>query len=1468
MLHLQIVLLLALTVSLAGISYIENVNAASGHDFESQWGKAGILKSGFFLSPQHLAFDSENNVYVTDLGNSRVQKFDSTGNFLTEWGTRGSNSGEFGHPTGITVSDEFVFVVDNKNHNIQKFTLDGEFISKWGGFGKDTGFFKSPRGITISDDNFIYIVDSANARIQKFTLDGEYISNFGQSGKFGGNFVTPVDIAINSDKIYVTDPNQNKIIVFDMEGNFVKIFNDSVGGYPIYPQGIVFDEEDNFYIADYRNNRIIHYNEFGIALSMFGQTGNNDGYFKFPKDVAISNDGYLFVTDTQGHRIQKFSTPLVQDSIIIEEEQTLRLETIPESEKIETIKSPLQPVMPIPNDFQKPTIMVPEDVLVEASGPLTLINIGEAMATDESGIFSLSNNAPSSFPLGINTIIWTAVDGAGNMAIASQIVTILDSTPPKIFPIADISLEARSSTQNLVTLGIPEISDEVGVMSISNDAPEVFPLGETIVTWTATDVIGNVSTLSQSIVLIDSIAPRIAFSDDIIIEASSLDQNQIELIIPEASDDVEITSITNDAPEVFPLGETIVTWTATDSSGNSASQSYVITLIDSVIPEIFISDQTFEATIFGGTNMPLELPEIIDIQNTELTNDAPEVFPLGETIVTWTATDSSGNSASATQTITVVDTTSPVLIAPENLNIEAESILTEIENLGEFIAEDISGITTITNDAPEVFPLGETIVTWTATDDYGNMISNIQTIIVLDTISPAIAAPSDLQIEASHIENNLIDLIGVRASDDVEITSITNDAPEVFPLGETIVTWTATDSSGNSAFDSQQILVIDTTSPSITVPSDIEVEIYDKMGIEIDTGIAVSEDIVDSQSTITNDAPTVFPLGETIVTWTATDSSGNSASATQTITVVDTTAPVLIAPEPITQEAINDVANPVRIGISESTDIMEITKITNDAPEVFPLGETIVTWTATDSSGNSASATQTITVVDTTLPAIIAPSNVEVEATSMENNLVEFEFAEASDQVEISTITNDAPTVFPLGETIVTWTATDSSGNSASATQTITVVDTTAPVVENLDSLTFEATTQNDNLIEIPLINASDNTEIISITNDAPMLFEFGTTIINWSVVDITGNQYVVEQQIDVVDTTLPAIIAPSNVEVEATSMENNLVEFEFAEASDQVEISTITNDAPTVFPLGETIVTWTATDSSGNSASATQTITVVDTTAPVITTPENIISNATSKLNNIVTLEQILVIDSISTVQITNNAPSYYEFGETIVTWTATDSSGNSASATQTITVVDTTAPVITPPQNIVVDAAHTETFLEIGLASVNDIIDDIPTITNDAPIVFPLGETIVTWTATDKFGNISSSLQTISVQTCGNDPLSYNLIVGSEEDDIIIGTTLSDLIFANGGDDIISGDKGNDCIIAGDGDDIIFGNQGNDNISGQNGNDIIKGQSGEDYIFGGLGLDVIDGGDDIDTCKVIDEQNYDIVIKCESNE
>ena len=180
---------------------------------------------------------------------------------------------------------------------------------------------------------------------------------------------------------------------------------------------------------------------------------------------------------------------------------------------------------------------------------------------------------------------------------------------------------------------------------------------------------------------------------------------------------------------------------------------------------------------------------------------------------------------------------------------------------------------------------------------------------------------------------------------------------------------------------------MDTTLPEITAPSDFRIEAIHNDQNTVDlVGVRVSDQV--EIASITNDAPEVFPLGETVVTWTATDSSGNSASATQTITVVDTTSPVLIAPESITQEAINNVSNPVRIGNPETDDIVEVSSITNNAPEVFPLGETVVTWTATDSSGNSASATQTITVVDTTLPIITSPSSLMTEATSLELSLI------------------------------------------------------------------------------------------------------------------------------------------------------------------------------------------------------------------------------------------------------------------------------------------------------------------------------------------------------------------------------------------------------------------------------------------------------------------------------------------------
>ena len=218
---------------------------------------------------------------------------------------------------------------------------------------------------------------------------------------------------------------------------------------------------------------------------------------------------------------------------------------------------------------------------------------------------------------------------------------------------------------------------------------------------------------------------------------------------------------------------------------------------------------------------------------------------------------------------------------------------------------------------------------------------------------------------------------------------------------------------------------------------------------------------------------------------------------------------------------------------------------------------------------------------------------------------------------------------------------------------------------------------------------------------------------------------------------------------MEATSADSNIVTLGNPVSSDLVDIPSISNNAPDLFPLGETVVTWTTTDTSGNSASATQTVTIVDTTSPSITVPGSIMMEATSADSNIVTLGNPVSSDLVDIHSISNNAPDLFPLGETVVTWTTTDTSGNSASATQTVTIVDTTAPELIIPEDITISAFSLEKQVKIGEAYVNDLGSSVLTITNNAPNNFPLGDTIVIWNVSDEFGNSAISEQVVSVQT-----------------------------------------------------------------------------------------------------------------------
>ncbi len=206
-----------------------------------------------------------------------------------------------------------------------------------------------------------------------------------------------------------------------------------------------------------------------------------------------------------------------------------------------------------------------------------------------------------------------------------------------------------------------------------------------------------------------------------------------------------------------------------------------------------------------------------------------------------------------------------------------------------------------------------------------------------------------------------------------------------------------------------------------------------------------------NEGTVTCDhsSGSLYPIGITTVICTAIDDNENSAFVSFDIIVSlnpDTVKPVIIAPTDKTFEATSTLTtlSSTQIGTATATDNRDSSPtITNDAPNSFPLGDTIITWTATDGSGNSATATQTVTVRDTVPPSITpVPFGVYVSVGADAPSTIDFEVPDVTDAVDATVTASCTPAPGALlspGVTVVMCTASDASGNSASMSFTLNV---------------------------------------------------------------------------------------------------------------------------------------------------------------------------------------------------------------------------------------------------------------------------------------------------------------------------------------------------------------------------------------------------------------------------------------------
>ena len=344
-------------------------------------------------------------------------------------------------------------------------------------------------------------------------------------------------------------------------------------------------------------------------------------------------------------------------------------------------------------------------------------------------------------------------------------------------------------------------------------------------------------------------------------------------------------------------------------------------------------------------------------------------------------------SAAATVSITVNDTVAPVVNAPANLNVNTGAgattcgtLVTEAQ-LGTATATDNAGSVSIERSGVpvgNVFPVGTTTITYIATDDAGNSSTATQTVTVTDNTAPTITAPAPTSASADgtgHV--SVPDVVaGTTASANCGPVTVTQSplAGTMVGIGTHTITITATDAAGNSATTTTTFTVNDATAPAITAPANVTVNTgagatnCGATVTEAQLGTATATDNSGNVSIQRSGVPAgnLFPVGTTTITYTATDGAGNSSTATQTVTVIDNTAPTITVPPPtsVNADGTGHATIPNVVTLTTASDNCGPVTITQSplAGTVVGVGTHTITITATDAAGNTSMATTTFTV--------------------------------------------------------------------------------------------------------------------------------------------------------------------------------------------------------------------------------------------------------------------------------------------------------------------------------------------------------------------------------------------------------------------------------------------------------------------------------------------------------------------------
>ncbi|MFN8396141.1 MAG: HYR domain-containing protein [Bacteroidia bacterium] len=525
-------------------------------------------------------------------------------------------------------------------------------------------------------------------------------------------------------------------------------------------------------------------------------------------------------------------------------------------------------------------------------------------------------------------------------------------------------------------------------------------------------------------------------------------------------------------------------------------------------------------------------------------------------------------------------------------------------------------------------------------------------------------------------------------------------------VGNNSVILTAYDISGNTSTCAATVTILDVTAPVVTCPANVSVSNDPgQCGAVVVFGASATDNCSATLS-LSHASGGVFNVGVTTVTATATDPSGNTAACSFTVTVNDTEAPTITCND---GGLISGPGNSFDGDVTLPTDADACTAFyeydnpaSDNCPGFtvsqasglpsgsdFPVGVTLNTFVVTDASGNTASCSFNVTVLDGEAPVVSCPASLSVSSAPGQCNAVATYSASATDNCSATVSLSPASgSVLPVGTTTVTATATDPSGNAATCTFTVTVVDNQAPVAL-CQGVTVVLDANDSARVEPSMVDAgsTDNCGVDSVALDICNFYchNTGATTVTLTVFDAGGNSGTCTAVVTTLDQTAPvAVCQDITVQLDNTGLVEVLAPDVDGGSHDNCELDSI-HVSQTAFNCSNTganTVVLTAYDLSGNTSTCTAVVTVEDNDAPVATCPANTTTGNDPGQCSAVVSYSVSASDNCSaTTTVSPASGSVFATGTTTVTATATDPSGNTASCSFTVTVLDNENPTVACP-------------------------------------------------------------------------------------------------------------------------------------------------------------------------------------------